>query len=562
MFNPITRENKINPKFINIFFKCNELVKNNILLLTVLFFFNASILTIFNNYPVRPDEIWYLENLMYPAENKKLFFRFYHFYFGKLLSFLFNNPLIAAKYCSIFFTNLIIIFSYKISMLNTNSKFISGLCALVVSTYPYLLILSSNFSTDITATCFAIIYIYIINKIILKKNANLDYIILGILFIFGVFSKQSNIVLVAPTLLLMYFIKNEFNIKFYLLGIFAGLAFLSTLNFMFLDNFFYHINPKNYLDFLLRFKGQLSNDILQNIRRTASYTIRVFSEIPWLIYLIVPICFGYLNIKSTNIKKNILIIISLTAACILLFESMHISYAGLKLHPRYLIIFNVPIIIVFFIIYSEEISKLNISLSTSVAFVLFSFFLLFLLSLNTKIFINAREFFLLISIFVVPVLLGLLMNNKLNYAILISLFLVIILNNLSLALGQFKITNDFNYEYTETRNLLKKCKNTEINIEIDYNRINKGLIIFLHADKIIDANQYALLKKQIIKKNKIVLLNQTTTQKKIVTCHLNLQKKLNLKKFQNFTIFSSIIKLIFIALRDGNLNIIFSFNKI
>ena len=500
------------------------------MLCTVLFFFNISILTIFNNYPVRPDELWYLENLMYPTENKKLFFRFFHFYFGKLLSFLFNNPLIAAKYCSIFFTNLIIIFSYKISMLNTNSKFISGLCALVVSTYPYLLILSSNFSTDITATCFAIIYIYIINKIILKKNINVDYIILGILLIFGIFSKQSNIVLIVPTLLLIYFIKNKFNIKFYLLGIFAGLTFLSILNFMFLDNFFYHINPKNYLDFLFRFKGQLSNDILQNIQRTTSYTIRVFSEIPWLIYLIVPICFGYLKMESTKIKKNILIIISLTAACILLFESMHIPYAGLKLHPRYLIIFNVPIIIVFFIIYSEEISKLNVSLSTSVAFVLFSFFLLFLLSLNTKIIINAKEFFLIISIFAVPILLGLLMNNKLNYIILTFLFLVIILNNFSLALRQFRITNDYNYEYTEIRNLLKNCKNKEINIEIDYNRINKGLIIFLHADKIIDVDQYALLKKQIIKKNKIVLLNQTNIQKKNCNLSFETPKKIKFKK--------------------------------
>ena len=111
---------------------------------------------------------------------------------------------------------------------------------------------------------------------------------------------------------------------------------------------------------------------------------------------------------------------------------------------------------------------------------------------------------------------------------------MIILNNLSLALRQFKIVNDYNYEYTETRNLLKNCKNTEINIEIDYNRINAGLIIFLHADKIIDANQYALLKKQIIKKNKIVLLNQTTTQKK--NCNLSFEppKKIKFKKISKF----------------------------
>ena len=117
---------------------------------------------------------------------------------GKIFSYFFSTPLIAAKYFAIFLSNLIIFFSYKIILLNTNSKFTSNICALVISTYPYLLVLSTNYGTDITATCIALFYIYQINKIILKKDVNKNFIILGFLLVVGIFSKQSNIILIIP----------------------------------------------------------------------------------------------------------------------------------------------------------------------------------------------------------------------------------------------------------------------------------------------------------------------------------------------------------------------------
>lgn len=518
-----------------------NLIEKNIYLFLIIIFFNITVLTIFNNYPTRPDEILYLESSMYPTENKKLFFRFYHFYFGKILSIFFNTPLIAAKYCSIILSNLIIFFSYKIVFLNTNSKITSIICALVVSTYPYLLILSSNYSTDITATCIALIYIYLINNIIIKKNINRNYLILGFFLIVGIFSKQSNIILILPTLLLYFFEKKNFKIALYFCGILIGLTVLSVLNYLFLDNFFYHIDPKNYYDFMNRFSNQLSEDVVKKIIRTSSYTNQIYSQIPWLTYIMVPICFGYLNIKSTLLKRNILIILSLTISSILLFEFFHIPYAGLKLFPRYLIIFNIPLIITFFIIFDEKFNKIrnvffNKFLICLVVLILTYSFLQFLSSDN-KIFVMARQFFLLISIFSIPIILGFWMSKELNLKLLIILLIVVVLNNFSLAVERFPRINKNGKDFNLIKNLLKNCQESEINIKIKNTRENQNLIVFLHADNIINLSEFKFLKNLMKSNEETFLVNNKNFVKKNCNLTNETPNHNDFKKFRKIYVF-------------------------
>lgn len=525
--------------FTNIDFK--YLIEKNIYLLLIIIFFNIATLTIFNNYPTRPDEIWYLESSMYPTESKKLFFRFYHFYFGKILSIFFNTPLAAAKYSSIILSNLIIFFSYKIVFLNTNSKITSIICALIVSTYPYLLILSSNYSTDITATCIALIYIYITNKIILKKNVNKNYLILGFFLIVGIFSKQSNIILIIPTLLLYFFEKKNFKIALYFFGILVGLTVLSVLNYLFLDNFFYHIDPKNYYDFMNRFSNQLSGDVVKKIIRTSSYTNQIYSQIPWLTYIIVPICFGYLNIKSTLLKRNILIILSLTISSILLFEFFHIPYAGLKLHPRYLIIFNIPLIIVFLLIFDEKLKKIRTNFFNNYLVYLFALTLLFtflyFLNLNFNIAKMARQFFLLISIFSIPIILGFWMSKELNLKLLVILLIVVILNNFSLAVERFPLINKNSYYFNPIKNLLKNCKKDEINIKIKNTRENQNLIVYLHADNIINLSEFKFLKNLMDNNKDAFLVNNKNFVKKNCNLTNEIPNHNNFKKFRKIYVF-------------------------
>lgn len=511
--------------FQNLFFNKKDLINQHSMILFILLLFNIIILAFFNNYPIRSDEIGYVEYSMYPTENKKLFFRFYHFYMGKIFSYFFSTPLIAAKYCSIFLSNLIIFFSYKIILLNTNSKFTSNICALVISTYPHLLLLSTNYSTDITATCIALFYIYQINKIILKKDVNKNYLILGFLLVVGIFSKQSNIILIIPTLFLLYFKKRDFKFTLYLIGILIGFIILSILDFIFLKNFFYHIDPRNYIEFLERFSNQYSKDVVEKIKRTGSYTNEVYSTIPWLTYMMVPICFGYFSIKSILLKRNTLVILSLTIASILLFEFVHIPYAGLKLAPRYLIIFNIPLIIVFFLSFHEKIDQIentffNNILINLIFIILFCSFLYFLKQ-NHKFAIMASQFFLLICIFLIPIILGFWITKNLNFNLLIILLTVIILNNFSIAFWRFpyihRYTNDFNY----VKDLLKNCPKNQISIKIENNKVNQNLIMYIHADKIINQDQFKSIKKNLINNNykEIILKNSQNITNQ--NCNLN-----------------------------------------
>lgn len=70
------------------------------------------------------------------------------------------------------------------------------------------------------------------------------------------------------------------------------------------------------------------------------------------------------------------------------------------------------------------------------------------------------------------------------------------------------------------QNLLKNCPKNQINIKIENKRINRRLIMYIHAYNIINENQHKSIKKNLIDNNKEIVLKNSeniTNQNCILT---------------------------------------------
>ena len=339
----------------------------------------------YNNLPIRPDELWYVLNVENPEKSSKLFFRFFHFYMAKIVYLFFPTALVAAAVTSFINSIGIILTSYfLIKKLSNNTSAIIG--SMLVATYPTLLYQSTWFGSDIACLFYGLLAIFFSVKVYLNDKNKFSSSILSAFFLIGaIYSKQSGICFIFPILLLLWPGRNKNIYVGFSIGIFGAYLFISILNGIWLNDFFYHINPNSYFDFLNRFNTQLVRDFVVINKWSPTFIRQIIDYSPWIIvYICALTMLFFLRLKHNKYHSYVVFCIFFAGGMsFLIHEIVHVFYVGLNIHFRYMLSMIIPALIAFSILlpinerqaieYKEGVLSVNLLLS--IVFAISIFFL-------------------------------------------------------------------------------------------------------------------------------------------------------------------------------------------
>ena len=300
----------------------------------------------------------------HPDHNLKLMFRFFHFYTAKLLYPLFSTPIETAKFMSLFYANIIVVMTYLTGrFVSINSAFFA---TVFVMFNPTLLYQSTWFGTDLSMTALGLLSMFFYFTYLKYKHKTL-IMLSGFFLIASIFSKQTGIVFSLPIIILisMNSLNNKNNLfsslVFLTLGGALCLLYISLCSLIFNNDFFYFINPQTYLEFLERFDNQLTNDSIKKIKKMPTYLDSLINTSPISILYFIGSIFGCTflalsqiwNFQHNLITKNVIMFTFILFLSVLfLHEIFHISFYGLRLHPRYLLPTQICVAITFGVLIS------------------------------------------------------------------------------------------------------------------------------------------------------------------------------------------------------------------
>ncbi len=137
--------------------------------------------------------------------------------------------------------------------------------------------------------------------------------------------------------------------------------FMSINNQIWLNDFFYHINPNNYIAFLDRFDVQISADMVKKNKWTPVFIKQIYGTAHWVsVYIALALSLFFLNYTKANKKYFVAFTVaSIAITSFVIHESVHLSYVGLNMHERYMFTMIIPILIAFAILVplNEGVSK-------------------------------------------------------------------------------------------------------------------------------------------------------------------------------------------------------------
>jgi 4-amino-4-deoxy-L-arabinose transferase-like glycosyltransferase len=467
--------------------------------------------------PIRPDELWYVVNVEYPEKSLKLFFRFFNFYTAKLIHPFSSNALYAAAFTSYLYSVGIIVLSYLIVRRTTNQT-AAILSAIIVCTYPTLIYQATWFGSDMACLFFGLMAVYFSMLTYLRKDTFLAGLIgSGFFLIASIFTKQSGIVFIIPVLLFFLPKLKSFEYKYFFYGVILALLFLSVNNAIWLDDFFYHLNPYNYIDFLSRFDVQITKDIVSKPKWSPVFYQRINSYFPWVMgYVVAIICLFSLFYNKEN--KHYFVALCIALVGILSFsvhEAFHVKFPGLNIHERYMLTMIIPLLITFPILvpfqnkFTENAAKglFSLNIIISILFIIMLFVLrtpTFYNDLNHtwgfyNSFVNVFSFWFFLA-GIGLMLFGADINNQSknlvwrNTSVIVGLCIIILFSslwgNILAEYDTWRRVEGKVIAYTKLMKIHNNNKNTFMFYDIDKTRTMRGYFTYAYLNNVINREQY------------------------------------------------------------------------
>lgn len=309
--------------------------------------------------PFRPDELSYASMSAEPVESMKLFFRFANFHLTHLINFLPITPLLGAALVSMVYTMGTVIFAYLIAARISGP--VGGiLSAIFAAMFPPLLGHATWYSADLPCLFFGLVSIWFCVEAFYSdtKRGVWFFVGAGIFLVASIFSKQTGIVFLLPIIIFALYHGELRSLLVLFLGIALGMLILAVGDYLFLNNFFYHIDPNSYVDFLLRFKGQIERDPylekhLGKWSETVLQRLLYGGKNYYLHYLTAFVGFAFLwpfltkKVGKYRAEWIIMLVAMPAVISISIHEYVHISFTNLGTHWRYLLTMVIPLTIAF-----------------------------------------------------------------------------------------------------------------------------------------------------------------------------------------------------------------------
>ena len=302
--------------------------------------------------PWRSDELWYCYQVYSPDPNLKLFFRYFNYYIAKIITFGFKSTLEACASVSLLYCLGTITCSYAI-ILRVAGRTPAIVGAILVATFPTIIYQATYFGTDLSCLFFGMVSIWLSVSVYNRDRFNgIKMFCAGFFLLGAIYSKETGGCFLIPVIMILFpYLRRKRYFYFFIGGVVGGFLFLSICDYIWLNDFFYHVDPGNYLAHLDRFNNQLREDMIgyqsgtnwtstffENLVTNAFPMAHIIAYISvYLTLICIPGDRKYENRKYLSFSIFLVSVISLT-----LHESFHVWYTALKIHKRYMLTIIIP----------------------------------------------------------------------------------------------------------------------------------------------------------------------------------------------------------------------------
>jgi 4-amino-4-deoxy-L-arabinose transferase-like glycosyltransferase len=206
--------------------------------------------------PVTSDGLGFCFYSTFPQKVVWDFERFFNFYIGKLFTFHFNNLLQGFATLSFLYHVGIIVFAFLIAR-KLGGEVQGILAAILTASYPAFFIWATEYFTDVPCLFFGLGALYFS---LMKEGDSHKWfrsLLCGLFLTGSVFSKLPGMMFAIPVLINLCPFRATRKIYFFVIGILSALLFVAICDAVFIRDFFYHLNPRNYLHYFSSIKTKI-----------------------------------------------------------------------------------------------------------------------------------------------------------------------------------------------------------------------------------------------------------------------------------------------------------------
>ncbi len=198
--------------------------------------------------PVTNDALDFCFKSAHPWKDIILFERYFNFYLSKIITLPFHNLLQGYSFVSLLYHIGIIIFAYLIAR-RLAGKIQGLLAAILTSLCPLLVAWATEYFSDAPCLFFGLAAFYF--SLIRNDDSknHIKYFLCGFLLTASLFSKFFGVIFIMPVLINIWPYRNLKNFFFFCQGILGVMLFIAIGDHLFVKDFFYHLNPQNYLEY-------------------------------------------------------------------------------------------------------------------------------------------------------------------------------------------------------------------------------------------------------------------------------------------------------------------------
>ncbi|MEH0019120.1 MAG: hypothetical protein V6Z89_05680 [Desulfobacter sp.] len=301
----------------------------------------------------RPDEMWYCMQVDSPYFEKSAYFRFFNFYAAKLIGY-FLGGLNSFEKCmavSLMYSLGIISCAYYI-ILKLSGKTSAILGAILVGTYSTMIYQATWFGSDRACLFFGLLAIAL--AVCDNKDNWIRFCLSGFFLLGAIYSKRPALCFILPILIVLFY-HRTWKVYLYLtLGMAACLLFIAVCDYIWLGDFFWHININNYTDFMSWFSGRVDQARVKS-SHGVSWSKTYFEELLNYEFIHILFCAVASMVllaldmgKGLNRKNSIAFAIILVGiSSVVLHEAFHAWQTKLGIYPRYMLTMDIPLLIAF-----------------------------------------------------------------------------------------------------------------------------------------------------------------------------------------------------------------------
>ena len=346
-------KNRMELKRLDVIIKKRLVALRVLSVLPMLIVLSGYVRLIFTRYwmpPVTSDGLAFCYHSAFPGKLTYVFERYFNFYLNKMITLPFHNLLQGYAFVSLLYHIGIIVLAYLIAQ-RLAGKVQGLLAAILTALCPFFLIWATENYSDAPCLFFglAAIYFSLIGKDSFRIHQR--FLLCGFFLTASIFSKIYGIIFIIPVLINLWSARLRKNIIYFSLGILAVMLFIASCDYLWLNDFFFHLNPQNYLVYNNFIASKLIN---LNAPATGTILFYYLEQPDLIFYFIIFIVFIIQGLRFLENRENFdwkkRGSFSLALAGVILgiiFTKNDLSYPGWSVLPNYNYCIFIPWIIAF-----------------------------------------------------------------------------------------------------------------------------------------------------------------------------------------------------------------------